>query len=119
MTKFDQLCQLALSMDSLHHQKKRIVVEFPKFIDGNAYFFVGVSSKLLPNKDQMTYTGAYSLDLEGASETLIQMLSNVSVTRCLCGGEGTSEEHACPYNGDGTKRCNCCDECRFECLMDI
>lgn len=42
--------------------------------------------------------------------------------KCKCGGPG-EPDHSCPYaedvHGDTTKVCNCCDECRNECIMDI
>lgn len=40
-----------------------------------------------------------------------------------CGGNGTEELHSCPYacdiNDDDTPCCNCCEDCRYECAMDI
>ena len=41
-------------------------------------------------------------------------------TRCTAKGEPL---HGCPYQEDVNDnyefRCNCCDECRHECAMDI
>lgn len=41
---------------------------------------------------------------------------------CKCGCEG-SEQHPCPFKweilDDKETTCNCCDECKRECLMDI
>ena len=40
-----------------------------------------------------------------------------------CGAEGRIEDHPCPYqteiNGDFGFQCNCCDECRTDCIMEI
>lgn len=42
-------------------------------------------------------------------------------TRCLC-GEISNGWHACPFKEEihnNTEECNCCDECRYQCSMDI
>lgn len=39
-----------------------------------------------------------------------------------CGGEGESP-HPCPYAediyGDSDTLCNCCDDCAYQCAMDV
>lgn len=40
-----------------------------------------------------------------------------------CEKAPAEEPHSCPYseeiNDDYEKQCNCCKQCRHECLMDI
>lgn len=48
----------------------------------------------------------------------------VEVPKCSrCNKNEAQEEHACPYaeeiNDDAESLCECCDECRHECCMDI
>lgn len=42
---------------------------------------------------------------------------------CSCGKNPAQEEHPCPYReelcGEGGEYCSCCDECRYQCAMDI
>lgn len=48
--------------------------------------------------------------------------------KCRCGAKGV-EEHSCPYTmdidnecylpEDKQTKCNCCDECAYQCAMDI
>ncbi len=43
--------------------------------------------------------------------------------KCRCGKEG-NPLHSCPYaseigGNDNEEYCNCCDECRHQCAMDI
>ena len=41
---------------------------------------------------------------------------------CKC-GDTSIEEHTCPFSeeihGDSETLCNCCDECTYQCAMDI
>lgn len=52
------------------------------------------------------------------SEDLLKKEDN----KCKC-AELAIEPHTCPYseeiNGDSTTLCNCCDECSYQCAMDI
>ena len=40
-----------------------------------------------------------------------------------CGKPGEDEDHTCPYNedvnNDSASTCNCCDDCAYQCAMDI
>lgn len=42
--------------------------------------------------------------------------------KCGCGNDGESS-HTCPFkeeiNGDSETECNCCDDCKHQCAMDI
>jgi len=42
--------------------------------------------------------------------------------KCKCGADA-DQDHTCPYreelNGDSETLCNCCENCRRACLMDI
>jgi len=44
------------------------------------------------------------------------------MAECTCNTEEI-EEHTCPFAeeiyGDTTTLCNCCDECAYQCAMDI
>ena len=43
-----------------------------------------------------------------------------NLPKCKCGKEGHRQE--CPYAGEihgEIKMCNCCDDCHYECRMDI
>jgi|SRR6185369_2838323 len=45
--------------------------------------------------------------------------------KCRCGGEASISEHTCPYSVEMSSvdedqgLCNCCDECEYQCAMDI
>ena len=43
-------------------------------------------------------------------------------SKCKC-GDPSIEEHTCPFSeeihGDSETMCNCCDECTYQCAMDI
>lgn len=45
-----------------------------------------------------------------------------TVNTCRC-GEPAIDPHPCPYaedvNNDSEMHCVCCDECRYQCAMDI
>jgi MinD superfamily P-loop ATPase len=47
-------------------------------------------------------------------------LEDLECTRCNRAG---NPEHCCPYqaeiNSDDEYTCNCCDECTYNCAMDI
>lgn len=40
-----------------------------------------------------------------------------------CGKAVDGTKHSCPYqsdvNSDSEYQCNCCDDCAYECAMDI
>jgi len=39
-----------------------------------------------------------------------------------CGHAPAAESHECPYAleiGGSGEHCNCCEDCRYECAMDI
>ena len=39
-----------------------------------------------------------------------------------CGAEGAAQEGECPYQSEineTTLMCDCCEQCRHECAMDI
>ena len=42
---------------------------------------------------------------------------------CKCGKNPAEEPHTCPYaeeiGGDSETLCTCCEDCRYECAMDI
>ena len=42
---------------------------------------------------------------------------------CRCGQPGTDENHPCPFaeeiNDNHEDVCNCCEDCQYECTMDI
>lgn len=52
---------------------------------------------------------------------IIEQDKSVMNGHCDCGVAG-EPEHERPYNqeiGDGQRICNCCDNCRHQCAMDI
>ncbi len=47
-----------------------------------------------------------------------------NATLCRCGKPASPEAHPCPYaeeigRVEDPDYCNCCDECRGQCAMDI
>jgi hypothetical protein len=43
------------------------------------------------------------------------------VPPCKCGAKG-QPDHTCPYAteiNEDDRKCNCCDECAYQCAMDI
>jgi len=42
---------------------------------------------------------------------------------CKCRKNPAAEPHTCPYaeeiNGDSETLCTCCEDCQYECAMDI
>ena len=46
----------------------------------------------------------------------------MDLPKCKCGKDGL-ENHSCPFSeeihDDSETMCNCCDDCRHECAMDI
>ena len=42
---------------------------------------------------------------------------------CKCGENPATEPHPCPFNedlhGDSETLCTCCEDCRYQCAMDI
>ena len=54
----------------------------------------------------------------------VKSLQKALETNCQkCNSCPGDEEHGCPFseeiNNNYTKQCNCCYDCRQECLMDI
>jgi hypothetical protein len=54
--------------------------------------------------------------------TLVESPQEDSRPHCKC-GDPSIEEHTCPFSeeihGDSESMCNCCDECTYQCAMDI
>lgn len=63
---------------------------------------------------------AFTCEHHQRIDQIIQKIQTEGVCRCGCKGEA---EHTCPFsseiNGDDTTLCNCCEECTYQCAMDI
>jgi hypothetical protein len=59
------------------------------------------------------------LDLEKLLEDFKTMFVE---SKCRCGEEG-QKPHICPFqqdvNGNEEDFCNCCEDCQYNCAMDI
>ena len=54
---------------------------------------------------------------------IVSRSSSVPCQGCQNVGNATIDPHPCPYaqdiHNDDTVTCNCCDECMYQCAMDI
>ena len=56
------------------------------------------------------------------NKKIFKSLPVVKEEPCKC-GEEAAEEHTCPFAsdvwGDDATLCTCCEECSYQCAMDI
>jgi hypothetical protein len=57
------------------------------------------------------------------NKKIFKSLPVVKKDSCKCGSKEEIEEHTCPFAsdvwGDNTTLCTCCEDCTYECAMDI
>ena len=64
----------------------------------------------------------YVPDLSTREECSKWLSKDEQVDKCKCGKEVTAVFDLCPYSSEihgSTDKCNCCEDCRHECCMDI
>ena len=61
---------------------------------------------------------------KGVTENKVEKANIQKIEWCQsCGWNKAEELHTCPYkeeiNNDSATLCNCCKECKYDCLRDI
>jgi hypothetical protein len=65
------------------------------------------------------------IDHQGADEdSMTTSLEGVTEEKCQnCAKNPAQPKHTCPYaeeiGGDRESLCNCCDDCSYQCAMDV
>jgi hypothetical protein len=71
------------------------------------------------------YGAKVEVSFQDGFKTMKVFLSDYKDNDCKCDkcGSESRGSHSCPYdeefNNGYSDSCNCCDSCRYECLMDI
>ena len=74
--------------------------------------------------DYPNFAANFERWLESRKSNLSQQAAISSSGNCSrCHTNDAADEHTCPYateiNGDYESLCDCCDDCKNECCMDI